>query len=1106
MPFPKLPSSLSLACVFLTALAVLFAVSEGEERNGVRPRKHRPADTPPALEMILPGFVVRSLPVDLPNLVNLQYRHDGALVALGYNGNIWLLRDTDGDGLEDETALFWEGKGKVTAPIGMDLAPAGSPHGDAVFFACKGKVMMVTDRDGDGLAEEEKVLAEGWPQARAGVDAASLCYDQKDGSIYFGLGVRWYDNAYEIDGNGVAHNDLTSERGAILRIAPDFKSREKICSGVRWPIGLRFNAEGDLFCTDQEGATWLPNGNPFDELLMIEKGRHYGFPPRHPKHLPDVIDEPSVFDYGPQHQSTCGMRFNLPVNDGPIFGPESWRGDALVAGESRGKIWRTKLVKSEAGYVAQNELIASLNQLAIDLTISPRGQLLVATHSGDPDWGTGPEGKGHIFVIEALPESPPKPVAIWSESPEVFQVAWDRPLDDQEAKNMIAGASLTRGPYVRAGDRRESMWPGYEVVKQQFATPVTELPISNGELSEDRRTLSLRVAPQTRPEHFGLTLPGTSASDLHVQLTGIEATWRGADGTEWRGWLPHPDSQVSAELTAESTTHQRLRKLLQEKGALTLRTRLDLWKMLRPAIQPGAILDYEVPSEEVTVSVTSPSTPFSVSQGFAPGVERVSSKLGQVSHDFFLTVTPEKNQPIDLVITLETGSASAPDLRISWHTAEDSRERAFPLRRFLLPWADQESTPDTITMLARDEVKGGDWARGRAIFHSDRAQCGKCHQVRGNGGLIGPDLSNLVSRDYASTLRDIHDPSAVLNPDYLSHRVVLRDGREFDAVPRTQADGAIILGLGAGVEVEVAQSEIVSSAALPTSLMPPKLDEALAPDELRDLMAYLLTEPPLMGSYAEASPPAKHSEAEIAALLAGAPSPTGEMRPLKLLLVSGPKDHGPGEHDYPRWQSVWARLLSLAENTEIQLAEVWPTPAQFKQADAILFFRKGDWSTERARELDDFLSRGGGVVLLHWAVEGGEQAADLASRIGLASNTKTTKYRHGPVEWVFDRTVDHAIVRNFDKVRVVDETYWGLISSPEITPKILASSMEENAMHPQCWIATPESGGRVFVTLGGHYSRTFDDPIFRTLVLRGLAWSVDEPVDRFNKLVRAGVE
>jgi len=384
---------------FITLFYLIFFLAaslKAQQQQHVKRAKNAPAE----LHMLVPGFGVSELPVKLTNLVNLQYRHDGVLVALAYNGNIHLLRDTDGDGLEDKADLFWQGKGKITAPIGMDLAPKGTPHGDAVFFACKGKVMMVTDRDGDGTAEEEKVIAEGWPLALAGIDTASICYDPKEGAVLFGLGVRLYNNAYEFDAFGNARNDLSSERGAILRIAPDFKSRERLCTGVRWPIGLRFNAHGDLFCTDQEGATWLPNGNPFDELLHIERGKHYGFPPRHPQHLPGVIDEPSVYDYGPQHQSTCGFRFNEGVNGGPHFGPDFWKGDALVTGESRGKIYRTKLVKTPAGYVAHNSIIACANQLAVDVTVSPRGDLLLATHSGDEYWGTGPEDMRRIFIIQ----------------------------------------------------------------------------------------------------------------------------------------------------------------------------------------------------------------------------------------------------------------------------------------------------------------------------------------------------------------------------------------------------------------------------------------------------------------------------------------------------------------------------------------------------------------------------------------------------------------------------------------------------------------------------------------------------------------------------------
>ena len=86
------------------------------------------------------------------------------------------------------------------------------------------------------------------------------------------------------DKDGKAQYRITDEAGTIIRVSPDFKSHEIVATGIRFPVAMRFNSRGDLFATDQEGATWVPNGNPFDELLHIQRGRHYGFPPRHPKY------------------------------------------------------------------------------------------------------------------------------------------------------------------------------------------------------------------------------------------------------------------------------------------------------------------------------------------------------------------------------------------------------------------------------------------------------------------------------------------------------------------------------------------------------------------------------------------------------------------------------------------------------------------------------------------------------------------------------------------------------------------------------------------------------------------------------------------------------
>ena len=174
---------------------------------------------PPSVQMFLPGFTVRELPFDLSNVNNVKYRHDGALVVLCYNGDIWILRDTDGDGLENKAELFWENKGRLRAPIGMDLTPPGYKHGTGVFVASKGKCSLIVDTDGDGKADKEIIVAEGWKELPHGVDALGVAVDPKDGSVYFGLGTTDYTNAYQVK-DGKAKYSLQDERGTVLRVSP----------------------------------------------------------------------------------------------------------------------------------------------------------------------------------------------------------------------------------------------------------------------------------------------------------------------------------------------------------------------------------------------------------------------------------------------------------------------------------------------------------------------------------------------------------------------------------------------------------------------------------------------------------------------------------------------------------------------------------------------------------------------------------------------------------------------------------------------------------------------------------------------------------------------
>ena len=784
--------------------------------------------SPPALRMLVPGFTVRELPVKLTSLNNVEYAPDGRLFAGGYDGRFHLLRDTDGDGLEDKVDTF-SPESSANYPLGMAVKD-GEP-----YAVLTDEVVRWRDTNGDGIPDKRETVVKGFDDPELvkapylnhrRVDSSMAIAFGPDGSLYVTMGNAGYNNAYWHDKQGVAHYSPDKRRGCLLRFGPDGKV-EQIASGLRYIMALQFNKQGDLFGTDQEGATWVPNGNPFDELLHIQSGRHYGFPPRHPKWLPNVIDEPSVWDYRPQHQSTCGFRFNGPAAGRGRFGPEFWMDDAMVTGDSRGKLWRTKLARTTAGYVAQTQLLGITGLLAVDCAISPAGDLLVCCHSGAPDWGNGPKGEGHIFKISHTDKSVPQPVLTWAATETETVVEFDRALDAATWADAATKTKIESGRHVSAGDRLETIRPGYAVVNVQQGIVRGDLPVKNARLEPDKHALVFETASRSAAVNYALTIGGKY--DLAHDLSGLAASWRGDDGSTWNGWLPHPDFAAAREFTRNSVTHDAMWKKIKTVGVLRLRGQLDLWQMLIPATQPGSRLDYA--PEPETVTITFKSDARVVVEAPGARVERISDGESR------LTVAgPRENQWLPLTLTLST---PATKLDVAYSTTRDSRPRAFGTRRFLMPFA-KPAQPEDETR-AIPEIAGGNWESGHALFKG-KASCVNCHQLRGDGVRVGPELSNLVHRDYASVLKDITEPNSTINPDAVGYIVTLKNEESITGTRLSETVDELEIAQVGGAVAKLKKSQILKTEPMTISLMPEGLDKVLTTAELRDLMTYLLTE------------------------------------------------------------------------------------------------------------------------------------------------------------------------------------------------------------------------------------------------------------------------
>src|SRR5204863_4658353 len=134
---------------------------------------------------------------------------------------------------------------------------------------------------------------------------------------------------------------------------------------------------------------------------------------------------------------------------------------------------------------------------------------------------------------------------------------------------------------------------------------------------------------------------------------------------------------------------------------------------------------------------------------------------------------------------------------------------------------------------------------------------------------------------------------------------------------------------------------------------------------------------------------------------------------------------------------------------EVATAWEWPAKEEFAKADVIVFYQHGDWTAARAAEIDAYLERGGGLVYIHFAVDGRDNAPDFAQRIGLASRGGKIKYRHGPLDLEFAKSA-HPIARNLERLKLQDESYW-MLTGELPKERIIATQVEDKEPRPLFW-------------------------------------------------------
>ena len=276
--------------------------------------------------------------------------------------NIRRLEDTDGDGKFDKSTMYAD---KMTFPMGALW------HDGYVYTASPPHIWKLRDADGDGIAEERKVLVSEFGFTGNAADIHG-CFLGPEGRIY------WCDGRHGHTFTDEKGNTLSKGLAArIFSCKPDGTDVEAFAGGgMDNPVEICFTEEGEML-----GTVAIFDNKP-DRVDAIVHWVYGGCYPYYPKVLEEFKKTgdllPAVSRFGRVAPSGI-LRYR-----GLNFG-EEYKGNLFHAQFNTHRIVRTKLERSGATFKSTDEdFLVSENQDVhlTDVIEDADGSLLVVDTGG----------------------------------------------------------------------------------------------------------------------------------------------------------------------------------------------------------------------------------------------------------------------------------------------------------------------------------------------------------------------------------------------------------------------------------------------------------------------------------------------------------------------------------------------------------------------------------------------------------------------------------------------------------------------------------------------------------------------------------------------------
>ncbi len=649
-----------------------------------------------------------------------------------------------------------------------------------------------------------------------------------------------HDNTVNTHGGWIAHLDSLGTKW------------ELVSSGFRNPFDIAFNAAGDMFTydSDMEWDFGLPWYRP-TRICHVPSGGEFGWRPGTDKWSPSYPDNlPPILNVGQGSPTSFFSGQNAHF-------PEKYKNSLFAFDWSFGIIYSIQLEVDGASYKAKGEEFVSGSPLSLtDGMIGPDGALYFLTGGRKLEsnlyrvyYGDNTKNTENIAAVPLIEEQKIR-----------------RKLEEYHGQPR-SGAVDFVWPYLKHTDR--------------FIRYAARVAIEHQPLNEWKEK-------------------GLNEKDPIILTQAMIALARSGDTTSKNQALKSLMTINYAQLTAPQQIDllRAFELLVSRMGLPDAAIKADIANYLTPAFpaksnelnrQLSKVLVYVDAPEGVakTIALISTAVDDSSGQALLTNSSDLILRNPQYGLDIasMLSKVPPAQQSFYATVLSEAKTGWTPDLRekyFKWfynaftykgghsfigfidkarkNALKNVDKKSFALYNKMSGDSLVEKSGIYITNnVKRPKGPGKNWKLKEAVamvdsgmgtrnFENGKAMyaaslCIQCHTMKGEGGLIGPDLTQLGTRfTYKDMLEAIIEPNKSISDQYGSTIFYLKEGGSIlgrlitqDKVNYTIAQNPF----APQVTREILKKNVVRTQLSDVSPMLPDLINSLNANELKDLLAYL---------------------------------------------------------------------------------------------------------------------------------------------------------------------------------------------------------------------------------------------------------------------------